>query len=86
MLSAALMRASLVLGEPAEFRTEFFDVAAMPDRFGVLTPERADHLSMITLGVINAKRYQAASPKGCARRGHRGELQWWKSTEHEVIA
>ena len=31
----------------------------MPDRLGVLAPERADHTSMITLSVINGKRHQS---------------------------
>src|SRR3954468_8217127 len=49
----------LVVGEPAEFPAELLDVAAMPDRLGVLIPDRADHPPMITPRVINAKRYQA---------------------------
>ena len=48
----------LVVCEPAEFRAELFDVAALTDRLSVLVPERADHLAMITLDVINVKRYQ----------------------------
>ena len=48
----------LVVGESAEFRAELVDVAAMPDRLGVLIPERADHPPMVTSRVINAKRYE----------------------------
>jgi len=53
----------LVVCEPAEFGAEFLDVAAVPDRLGVLVPERPDHPSMITLDVINVKRYESARPK-----------------------
>ena len=47
----------LVVGESAELRAEFLDVTAMPDRLGVLIPEGADHPSIVTYHVINAKRY-----------------------------
>jgi hypothetical protein len=47
----------LVVSEPAEFRAKSLDVAALPDRLGVLVPERADHSPIVTLSVINAKRY-----------------------------
>jgi hypothetical protein len=58
----------LVIGELAQFRAEFLDVAALPDRLGVLVPERERITrSMITLDVINVKRYQEAGPKYCAR-------------------
>jgi hypothetical protein len=43
----------LVVCEPAEFGAELFDIAAMPDRLGVLVPERADHST-----TDNGKRYQ----------------------------
>ena len=52
----------LVVCEPAEFRAEFLDVAAMPDRPAVLVPERADHESIVTVSVINVKRYELALP------------------------
>jgi hypothetical protein len=47
----------LVVREPAEFRTQSLDVAAPPDRLGVLIPERADHSPIVTVSVINVKRY-----------------------------
>jgi hypothetical protein len=65
MLSAALMN-KLVVREPAELRAELLAVTAVPDRLGVLIPERADHSSMITHDVINAKRYQPGLAKNNA--------------------
>ena len=47
----------LVVCELAEFRAKSLDVAALPDRLGVLVPERADHPAIVTLSVINVKRY-----------------------------
>ena len=35
------------------------NVAALPDRLGVLIPKRADHSPIVTLGVINVIRYQS---------------------------
>jgi hypothetical protein len=40
---------------------------------------------MITLSVINAKRYHSG-PEDRAQGSHRGELQWWNTTHHEGIA
>ncbi len=51
-----------VVGEPAELGTELLDVPALPDRLGVLIPERADHGSIVTSVVINGKRYHPRGP------------------------
>ena len=48
----------LVVGESAQLRAKPLDIATLPDRLGVLIPEGADHLPIITLCVINAKRYE----------------------------
>jgi hypothetical protein len=47
----------LVICEPAEFRAKSLAAAALPDRLGVLVPERADHSPIVTVSVINVKRY-----------------------------
>src|SRR5271163_68117 len=75
----------LVVCEPAEFPAELLDVAALPDRLSVLIPERADHGSMITLDVINVKRYERSRTRNSARSSPWGELQWWNGTHHEGI-
>jgi hypothetical protein len=62
----------LVVSESAEFRTEFLDVAALPDRLGVLLAGRADHSSMIKLGVINGERYHTKPAKSDAQK--RGDV------------
>src|SRR5258705_3472033 len=75
-----------VVCESAELLTEDLNVLAPPDRLGVLIPERADHSSIVTRHVINAKRYQFAAPRNSAQSNRTGELQWWNTTKHEVIA
>ena len=47
----------LVVRGPAHLRAQSPDMPAMPDRLGVLASEGPDHHAIVTLVVINGKRY-----------------------------